>query len=187
MPSSSKTSSSASNGPYFVGVDLGKKVDFSVIAVVSKQGDHVRLAYFKRWPLETPYSSVIGSVKVIAEKLGNVQKILVDQTGSEYVVEDMQRVIRNVEGVMLRLPVKQEILGYLKQVMQNEHFTFPFDIDLTGELNVEHYELTKTGQIMFSHPDGTHDDILWACALAVFATRTPPRPEFKPVTRAFGP
>jgi hypothetical protein len=74
----------------------------------------------------------------------------------------MQRVIRNVDGVMLSLPTKQEILGYLKQLTQNDLFTFPFDIDLTGELNVEHFELTRIGRIMFSHPDGTHDDILWS-------------------------
>jgi phage FluMu gp28-like protein len=187
MPSSSKTTSSVSSDLYYLGVDLGKKHDYSVIAVVTKEKDHVRLVYYKRWPLETPYSSVIGSVRVIIDKLRNVQKCLVDQTGvGEYIVEDMQKGgIRNVEGVMLSLPTKQEILGYLKQLMQNELFTFPFDIDLTGELNVERFELTKTGQIMFSHPDGTHDDILWSVALAVFATREPARPSFKPVSRYF--
>ena len=161
-------------------MDLGKKVDYSVIAVVTKQGENISLVYYKRWPLETPYSSVIGSIRVIIEKLGNVQKCLVDQTGvGEYIVEDMQKGgIPNVEGVMLSLPVKQEILGHLKQLMQNQLFTYPFNVDLTSELNVERFELTKTGQIMFSHPDGTHDDILWAVALAVFATRTEPRPPF---------
>ena len=116
---------------------------------------------------------------MIIERLHNVQKCLVDQTGvGEYIVEDMRNGgIRNVEGVMLSLPTKQEILGHLKQLMQNQLFTYPFDIDLTGELNVEHFELTKTGQVMFSHPDGTHDDILWAVALAVFATREPPFPQ----------
>jgi len=164
-----------------LGVDLGKKVDYSVIAVVTKEGDQIRLVYYKRWPLETPYSSVIGSIRVIIEKLGNVQKCLVDQTGvGEYIVEDMQKGgIPNVEGVMLSLPVKQEILGHLKQLMQNQLFTYPFNVDLTSELNVERFELTKTGQIMFSHPDGTHDDILWAVALAVYATREPPFPQLK--------
>ena len=164
-----------------MGVDLGKKVDYSVIAVVTKEGDQIRLVYYKRWPLETPYSSVIGSIRVIIEKLGNVQKCLVDQTGvGEYIVEDMQKGgIPNVEGVMLSLPVKQEILGHLKQLMQNQLFTYPFNVDLTSELNVERFELTKTGQIMFSHPDGTHDDILWAVALAVYATREPPFPQLK--------
>ena len=176
-------------GPFYLGVDLGKRQDYSVIAVVTKQPnrDHVHLLYYKRWPLETPYSSVIGSVRVIVEKLQNVQKCLVDQTGvGEYIVEDMQKGgIPHVEGVMLTLQSKQEILGHLKQLMQNELFTYHFDIDLSAELNVEQFELTKTGQVQFSHPDGTHDDILWAVALAVFATRAPPVPGFKPISRSF--
>jgi phage FluMu gp28-like protein len=202
MPPSSPTASSVSDltrlqregtripsGSFFLGVDLGKKHDYSVIAVVAKQPNHdqVRLVYFKRWPLETPYSAVIGSIRVIIDKLHNVQKCLVDQTGvGEYIVEDMQRGgIPNVEGVMLSQPTKQEILGHMRQLMQNQLFTYPFDIELTAEINVEHFELTKTGQVMFSHQDGTHDDILWAVALAVFATRAPPRPLFKPVTVTF--
>jgi hypothetical protein len=72
---------------------------------------------------------------------------------------------------MLSLPRKQEILGNLKTMMQDGLFSFPFDVDLTAELNVEHFELTKAGQVQFSHPDGTHDDILWAVALAVYASR----------------
>jgi len=88
--------------------------------------------------------------------------------------------IRSVEGVHLSLPVKQEILGYLKQLMQNQLFSFPFDVDLTAELNVERFELTKTGQVMFSHPEGTHDDILWAVALAAYASRTEPVKHSRP-------
>ena len=146
-----------------------------------KQREQVRLVYYKRWPLETPYSSVIGSVRVIIEKLGRVQKILVDQTGvGDYIVEDMQKGgIPNVEGITLTLPTKQEILGHLKQLMQNQLFTYPFDVNLTSELNVERFELTKTGQIQFSHPEETHDDILWAVALAVYASRQPLFPQLK--------
>ena len=171
----------ASSGPYWLGIDLGKRVDFSIIAVVSKKGEQVKLVYYKRWPLETPYSSVIGSVRVILKKLGHVQKVLVDQTGvGDYIVEDMQKGgIPNVEGITLTLPTKQEILGHLKQLMQNQLFTYPFDVNLTSELNVERFELTKTGQIQFSHPDGTHDDILWAVALAVYASRGALFPQLK--------
>jgi hypothetical protein len=35
---------------------------------------------------------------------------------------------------------------------------------------VERYELRKDGAIGFSHPNGTHDDVFWSIALAVFAT-----------------
>jgi hypothetical protein len=47
----------------------------------------------------------------------------------------------------------------------------PYDSELIAELNVERYELTKGGQIQFSHPSGTHDDRLFAVALAVYAAR----------------
>ena len=42
----------------------------------------------------------------------------------------------------------------------------PFDPDLYHELNVERYELGKTGKILFNHPQGTHDDRFWSVTLA---------------------
>ncbi len=41
-----------------------------------------------------------------------------------------------------------------------------YDPELIGEMNAEKYELSKSGQLLFSHPSGTHDDRLWALALA---------------------
>ena len=38
------------------------------------------------------------------------------------------------------------------------------------ELNVERYDLRKDGAVGFSHPAGTHDDVFWNLALAVYAT-----------------
>jgi hypothetical protein len=37
------------------------------------------------------------------------------------------------------------------------------DIDIAAELNVEKFELTKTGHLRFSHPEGRHDDVFWTC------------------------
>jgi hypothetical protein len=34
----------------------------------------------------------------------------------------------------------------------------PYDKDLFAELNLERYELSKTGKLLFNHPQGTHDD-----------------------------
>jgi hypothetical protein len=63
--------------------------------------------------------------------------------------------------------------------MQERRVLFPYELDFLQELNVERFELSKSGQILFSHPDGTHDDRLWAFALAVFATKTTPYPQLK--------
>jgi phage FluMu gp28-like protein len=164
-------------GRYFIGVDLGKKVDYSVIAIVryDTKEEHAELGMIQ-FPLDTPYASVIGMVKVICDKLQRVEKVLVDRTGvGEYITEEMKgaKIRSTVEGIMLTVPSKQEILGYMKNLMQTRALSLYYDRELIAEINVERYELMKTGQIHFGHPEGTHDDRLFALALAVYATRTP--------------
>jgi hypothetical protein len=63
-----------------------------------------------------------------------------------------------------------EMAQLLKQRMIESKFKMPYDRDLLDELNIEKYELTKTGKISFSHPEGTHDDRFWALALALYAS-----------------
>jgi len=46
----------------------------------------------------------------------------------------------------------------------------PYHGDVCTELNVERYDLRRDGTIGFSHPQGTHDDVYWAIALAVYST-----------------
>jgi hypothetical protein len=46
----------------------------------------------------------------------------------------------------------------------------PYRGDICSELNIERYDLHKDGAIGFSHPSGTHDDVFWSVALAVYAT-----------------
>ena len=66
---------------------------------------------------------------------------------------------------------KLGVMIYLRRLMQDCRVHIPFDRKLINELNVERYEVTRTGQVKFSNPDGTHDDRLWAFALAVYASR----------------
>ena len=65
----------------------------------------------------------------------------------------------------------------LKQHMMNRQFFYPllnrekpYRGENYTELNVERYDLRKDANIGFSHPTGTHDDVFWATALAVYAT-----------------
>jgi len=167
-------------GDFYVGVDLAKKEDFSVVAVLRKDEDAFRLVHLNVFPQGTEYVGVINYLKALSERLKTIHRFLVDQTGvGEAVLEQAQKTVSNVEGVVLTAPQKQDVLGYLKLVMQERRVLFPYELDFLQELNVERFELSKSGQILFSHPDGTHDDRLWAFALAVFATKTTPYPQLK--------
>ncbi|MFN3621662.1 MAG: hypothetical protein ACK4TI_02105, partial [Nitrososphaerales archaeon] len=100
----------------------------------------------------------------------------------EYIVEDMNNAgIPNVEGIVLTMPKKEEVLGYLKQIMLESKLKLPYDQELIAEMNIEKYELTKDGHIRFSHPEATHDDRLWALALAVYASRTASKGVIQPI------
>ncbi|MCW4005373.1 MAG: terminase large subunit [Candidatus Bathyarchaeota archaeon] len=161
------------SGRFCVGVDLGKKRDHSAVAVVQLcPSGEVRLIHLHRFKLGTPYASVIGYVKALTDRYATVEAIYVDQTGiGEYVTEDMKTIVTNTKGVVLTGQRKEEILSHLRELMQTAKLSIPYDSQLIAEIHCEKFELTKDGHTKFSHPEGTHDDRLWALALACMSTR----------------
>jgi hypothetical protein len=118
-------------------------------------------------------------VKALQDRWSGFQKIRVDITkeGPSFISDMEDANIRNAEGVVFNVPRKSEMAGLLKQRMMNQKFFFPFltwekpyRSDVCSELNLEKYELRKDGALNLSHPNGTHDDVFWAVALAVYAT-----------------
>jgi len=68
-------------GEFYIGVDLGKHVDYSVVAVVMHEGAKLKLVHLHRFPLKTPYANVIGYVKALCKNYHRVKAVYVDQTG----------------------------------------------------------------------------------------------------------
>jgi len=161
------------SGRFCIGVDLGKKCDYSVVAVVELlDKEQIRLVHLCRFKLGTPYASVIGYIKALTDRYRTVEAIFVDQTGvGEYVVEDMGTIVANTKGVVLTAQRKEEVLSHMRELMQTRKLALPYDSQLIAEIHSEKFELTKEGHIKFSHPEGTHDDRLWALALACLSTR----------------
>ncbi len=166
-------------GRFFVGLDFGKRGDYSVLAVVEELNNRYFLRFLKVWPLDTPYAAVIGFVKTLQDKWDSFVKVRADQTGiGDYIVEDMNNSnINNVEGVTFTLPRKQEMATLLKQRMLDNKFYYPYFTwerpyqgHYVAELNIERFELRKDGTVAFNHPQGSHDDVFWATALALYAT-----------------
>ncbi len=168
------------NGDFYAGLDLGKHHDPSVLAIVRKEQDKLSLVHLHRFPLETPYVSVIGYLKTICDRWQIIKKTIVDQTGvGEYITEDMKNSgLPNIQGITFTGDTKQEMAQHLKQAMTDRRLLIPYDSNLIAELNLERYELTKEGKIKLFHPLGTHDDRFWAVAMAAYAARKPPSPAF---------
>ena len=173
-------------GEFYAGLDLGKYQDYSVLAVAEHIEDSsIKLIHMNRFPLRTPYASVIGYVKTLCDRWQTIRQVLVDMSGvGDYIVEDMKNAgITQTEGVKFTIETKQELAQWLKQCMNEKRLKIPYDPDLIAELNIERFELTKDGKIRFSHPEGTNDDRFWSLALAAYASRTEPKPKLWVIPR----
>src|SRR3990170_2964676 len=166
-------------GEFFAGLDLAQTRDYCVFSVLERINDRLFLRHLKLFSQPTKYAHVLGYIKAVQDRWGGFQKIRVDFTREgPSIISDMEDAgISNAEGVNFSLPRKSEMASLLKQRMMDQRFFYPllswekpYRSDICTELNVERYELRKDGAVGFSHPNGTHDDVFWSLALAVYAT-----------------
>jgi phage terminase large subunit-like protein len=173
-------------GKYHAGLDLGKLQDPTALAITKKEENEntIKLVYLHEHPLQTPYTEVIGHIAKAHEKF-NFQKILIDQSGvGEPILEEIQNQgITCAQGIKFTQQTKQEILTTLKLTMEQEKLAIPYHRRLCQQINDQQYAYTKTGKLQFTHPPNTHDDLLWALALAVYATKTEILPRLWTIAR----
>ena len=170
----------------YLGVDFGKHRDHSVVAAIDYDNESrkARLIHIHRFALETEYASVIGYVKALVSRWQKTRQVTTDVTGvGDFITEEMKRSgIPQTAGVQLTIPSKTDILGNLKEMMQSGRLSIPYDSELISEITSQRFALMKSGQVQFSHPEDSHDDRLWALALACYGTRMiGPVPTYHPV------
>ena len=166
-------------GEFFLGLDIGQVKDYTSLTVVERVDDKIFLRHQKLFPHPTTHAHVLGYIKRLQDLWGGFKKIRVDFTlEGPSLIKDMENAgIQNAEGVNFSVPRKSEIATVLKQRMMNQQFLFPlltwekpYRSDICTELNVEKYQLRNDGNIGYSHPNGTHDDVFWSIDLAIYAT-----------------
>jgi hypothetical protein len=117
-----KTKPEKLKGSYYAGLDLGKQLDYSVLAVVQRmESAEIRLIHKRQFPLETPYPDVIAYVSR-AQQIFNFEGIYVDKTGiGDAVVDELQRIyVRNIQGVFFTDVEKENMLNHLKLLMRRD-------------------------------------------------------------------
>jgi len=160
-------------GDYYAGLDLGKLQDYSALVVLQKTQDHLNAVYTYQFPLQTPYSEVINTIAAADEKF-QFKKLIADQSGiGEPILESLQdQGVASAEGLTLTQDSKTELLTYLKLAMEQNGLALPYNKNLCQQINDQQYSYSKNGKLTFNHPPNTHDDMLWALALGVYAAKT---------------
>jgi len=167
-------------GPAFVGVDVGRKHDLTMIWVLEPVGD----VLWTRQVHAVENTPLPDQQKILAEVLRSVKlgRCCVDQTGIglglfEYAQREFGA--SRIEGVTFTNKSKQALAVGIKESFEDRRVRIPADCRQVREgLHKVRKTTTGTGLIRFDAPrdDAGHADEFWALALALEAGSDPPGP-----------
>lgn len=156
--------------PYCIGWDVARHADASVIMVMDAESGHV--VAFERY-LQVDYERQLSRVAELSKRY-NGAPVLMDAThGSigDPLLSQAQRMDIPATGFEFTNQTKQQLIEFLALQMERKQIGFPVIPALRTELEVFQYELTRSGTVRYSAPEGHHDDCVCALALAVWACR----------------
>ena len=177
---------------FFIGLDLGQSKDYSASCIIERPAGtpfiyHVR--DLKRYPLGTPYTTIVGAVKDTIRH-PNIQPnlLLIDNTGVGRPISDLfrqagiyfgaititggDRVSRN--GICINVP-KRDLVSTLQVLFQTNRLKVAGDLPeaklLVEELLNFQVKISPLGHDSYGcWREGTHDDLILATAMACWAS-----------------
>lgn len=169
-------------GDLYVGVDVGRDHDLTVIWVVERVGGVSftrKIVEMKAQTFEAQEHALYG---ILA--LPNVRRCCIDRTGigRQFAERAAQRFgSYRVEGLAFTPAVKEELAYPLRAAFEDKSVRVPNDKFIRADLRSIRKETTAAGNIRITADRGKngHADRFWALALALHAgktTTTPSRP-----------
>ena len=152
-----------------IGMDVARKHDFSGIVVLSSHGQVAHAERFNRVSWSWQRERVI---ELVREWDG--APVVVDATGvGDPFVEDLQRAGVDVTPYTMGHHAKKaQLIEQLMLDIQGARMWLPRIFErLLFELKIYRRELTAAGNVRYSAPDGEHDDMVIALALANWGAR----------------
>lgn len=154
------------NHLYVMGVDLAKVQDWTVIAVYDR--DNNEQVYQDRFQtLEWPFQK--AKIKEIASYYNNAL-VIMDSTGiGDPIVDDLTRMGVAIEPYKFTNTSKKELIEKMSIWIDLARFRFINLSETLNEFDNFSYDVSASGKIMYEAPQGLHDDIVIAHALAIHA------------------
>ena len=158
---------------YVMGVDIGKHEDFTVITIIDKYNNNV--VYWDRFKdIEYPFQKK----RIIATAKRYNARIYIDSTSvGEPIFEDLHREGLFIDDYRFSNKSKKELIEKLSIFIEQKLVYIPDEPVLIGELKSFGYKLTESGNVIYSAPQGLHDDAVISLALAVWGLQGQPKPE----------
>ena len=156
-------------GELYIGVDVARRNDLTVIAVLEKIAD---ILYLRR--LEILKNKTFKEQFAIIDHYAQyAQKLAIDETGigMQLAEELKQKWGAKIEPVYFTAKVKEELAELMRIKFQDRLIRIPEDPDLREDLHSVRKTLTPSGNIKIEgSTKDSHADRFWAIALAIWAS-----------------
>lgn len=157
-------------GDVYIGIDVGRKRDRTVIYTLQKIGDvfYSRpMEILDKTQFQAQYDFISGLIETIKPR-----RVCIDSTGlGMQLAEDLAHAHHCVEGVSFTAPVKEKITVDTRILLENRNIRIPDDRDLIRDIHAIKKIVTIAGNIRYdaARNESGHADRYWALALAVHA------------------
>ncbi len=169
----------------FIGVDVGRDVDLTVIWVLERVGGVCLTRRVIEMARETFEAQRQTLWPLLA--LPQVVRCCIDRTGvGRGLADDAKRIFGwKVEEIHFSGPVKEELAFPLRAAFEERSIRVPKTKEIVADFRAIKKTTTASGNIRFDaeRSEGGHSDRFWSCALALHAGATMAAPG---MIRAFG-
>lgn len=148
---------------YYMGVDLAKHVDYTVLCVIDNDGHLCAFDRFSRldWVL------MMERIVNLARKYN--AHVLIDSTGiGDPIFDELSRMHVHVEGYKFTNASKKDLIENLSIMLDNDEVSYPDLPLLVNELKLFGYSVTAGGTVHYGAPESYHDDCVISLALAAW-------------------
>jgi hypothetical protein len=158
---------------YVAGLDLGRKMDASVLIIMDASDRRV-VAHWA-WDDGASWVTQRESIVHICQEW-EVQRLVIDATGmgGDMFTSEMAEANLPVEPFIITSASREALLQELVIALERRTVSFPNITALLRQLRAFQYRRLPSGRLTAEAPPGEHDDEVFALGLALTACAAPP-------------
>lgn len=161
--------SNFSDGPRYIGMDVGENQDPTRIVTLERVGDVLwvrEIVTFRAEPLRIKEDALL-----VRQRHAKVVRSCIDGTGVGAQIAQAAQAEGKGESVKFSLPVKDALASPLRGLFEDQRIRIPRDAEVREDLHAIRMTRTISGAPRFDaeRTEAGHADVFWALALAVNA------------------
>lgn len=148
---------------YVVGVDWAKSADFTVFVTVDVTANE--MAALDRFN-QIDYEVQVGRLRALVERFRPTALVVESNSIGEPLIERLSRMNMPVQPFVTTNATKAAVIDGLALALERRELAILNDWQLVAELQAYEMEKLKSGLWRYGAPEGMHDDMVMALALA---------------------